>query len=325
VVSFVRGGLQDLSVSRTTFDWGVKVPGNPRHVMYVWLDALNNYVTGCGFPDPSHPKWRFWPADVHIIGKDIVRFHAIYWPAFLLSAGLPLPKRVFGHGFFTVRGEKMSKSAGNVVDPHQLIEPYGVDQIRYFFLREAPFGQDANYAEELIVTRINADLANDFGNLAQRSLSMIARNCDGRVPDFANRTEADRAILAAAYELPAKARAGMADFALHAIIADIWNVVSQANRYFAGQEPWTLRKSDPARMATVLGVTAEVLRVIGIMAQPFIPAAARKLLDQLAIPADRRMFVDVGPAAELRAGTPLPPPAALFPRLGAPAEARPTG
>ena len=182
IVSFVRSGLQDLSISRTTFDWGLPVPGDPKHVMYVWVDALNNYMTGCGFPDESDPRWHYWPADVHIIGKDIVRFHTVYWPAFLMSAGLPLPKRVFGHGFLFNRGEKMSKSVGNVIDPFALADTYGVDQLRYFFMREVPFGQDGNYSHEAIVNRINADLANDLGNLAQRSLSMIAKNCDGAVP-----------------------------------------------------------------------------------------------------------------------------------------------
>ena len=183
VKSFVRGGLQDLSISRTTFDWGIPVPGDPKHIMYVWVDALTNYLTGVGFPDEQSRKFkRYWPADVHIIGKDIIRFHAVYWPAFLMSAGVALPKRVFGHGFLYNRGEKMSKSVGNVVDPFVLAGDYGVDQLRYFLLREVPFGQDGNYSRDGIVQRINADLANDLGNLAQRSLSMIAKNCGGTVP-----------------------------------------------------------------------------------------------------------------------------------------------
>jgi methionyl-tRNA synthetase len=315
VVNFVRGGLQDLSVSRTTFDWGIPVPGNPRHVMYVWLDALQNYLTGCGFPDPAHPRAGFWPADVHIIGKDIVRFHAVYWPAFLMSAGVVPPKRVYGHGFFTVRGEKMSKSSGNVIDPHVLLDAYGVDALRYFFLREAPFGQDANYSEELIATRINADLANDLGNLAQRSLSMIARNCGGRLPGQGTVTEAEQTMLAAAYALPDKVRAAMVDFQIHRALADIWSVVGEANRYFAGQEPWALRKTDPARMETVLAVTAEVLRVVAILAQPVIPTAAANLLDQLAVPADKRLIAHAVPAHAAKAPTALPAPAPIFPRI----------
>jgi methionyl-tRNA synthetase len=314
IVSFVRSGLKDLSISRTTFSWGLPVPGDPKHVMYVWVDALNNYLTGCGFPDESDPRWTNWPADVHIIGKDIVRFHAVYWPAFLMSAGLPLPKRVFGHGFLLNRGEKMSKSVGNVMDPFTLADAYGVDQLRYFFLREVPFGQDGNYSHEAIVNRINADLANDLGNLAQRSLSMVAKNCDGTVPDPGELTEADRAILALAEALPGKGRAAVRDFALHTALADLWAVVADANRYFAAQEPWRLRKSDPARMGAVLYVTAEVLRVIGIMAQPFVPQAAAKLLDLLAVPEGERMIARIGADHRLRPGTPLPPPAPIFPR-----------
>jgi methionyl-tRNA synthetase len=314
IVSFVKSGLQDLSISRTTFNWGLPVPGDPKHVMYVWIDALNNYVTGCGFPDENSPRWHYWPADVHIIGKDIVRFHTVYWPAFLMSAGLPLPKRVFGHGFLFNRGEKMSKSVGNVIDPFTLAETYGVDQLRYFFMREVPFGQDGNYSHEAIVNRINADLANDLGNLAQRSLSMIAKNCDGAVPEPGELTPADCELLLAADALPAKGRAATEDFAVHTALADIWAVVSDANRYFASQEPWILRKKDPARMGTVLYVTAEVLRAIGIVTQPYIPTAAGKLLDLLAVPEEDRVLTAVGVSRRLQAGTPLPAPQAIFPR-----------
>jgi methionyl-tRNA synthetase len=321
VVSFVESGLKDLSISRTTFDWGIPVPGDPKHVMYVWVDALTNYLTGAGFPDESSPLRRFWPADVHVIGKDIVRFHTIYWPAFLMSAGLPLPKRVFGHGFLFNRGEKMSKSVGNVIDPASLASTYGVDQLRYFLLREVPFGQDGNYSHEAIVNRINADLANDLGNLAQRSLTMIGRNCDGRVPQPGDLADADRTLLALADALPERSRAAMDGFALHTVLAEIWSVVAEANRYFASQEPWILRKQDPARMATVLYVTAEVLREIGIMAQPFVPTAAATLLDLLAVAPDRRSFASVGPEARLAPGTPLPAPSPIFPRYVEPTEA----
>jgi methionyl-tRNA synthetase len=321
IVSFVSGGLQDLSISRTTFDWGIPVPGDPKHVMYVWVDALTNYLTGAGFPDETSQRWRYWPADVHVIGKDIVRFHTVYWPAFLMSAGFPLPKRVFGHGFLFNRGEKMSKSVGNVIDPASLVSAYGVDQLRYFFLREVPFGQDGNYSHEAIVNRINADLANDLGNLAQRSLTMIARNCDGLVPNPGPFTEADQALLALADALPEKARAAMDGFALHAILSEIWSVVADANRYFASQEPWILRKQDPARMGTVLYVTAEILREIGIMAQPFVPVAAARLLDLLAAAPDARDFAAIGSASRLAAGTPLPAPSPIFPRYVEPEEA----
>ena len=198
VASFVKGGLNDLSVSRTTFDWGIPVPGDERHIMYVWVDALTNYITATGFPDVESAKYKkFWPADIHVIGKDIVRFHAVYWPAFLMSAGLPLPKRVYAHGFLLNKGTKMAKSVGNVVSPAELSERYGLDQVRYFFMREVPFGQDGNYGQEAIVNRVNADLANDFGNLAQRSLSMIAKNCNGQVPQPGAFSDADEALLGA--------------------------------------------------------------------------------------------------------------------------------
>ena len=312
IVAFVKRGLKDLSISRTTFDWGIAVPGDPRHVMYVWVDALTNYITATGFPDASAPRADFWPADAHVIGKDITRFHAIYWPAFLMSAKLPVPKQIVVHGFLFSRGEKMSKSLGNVVAPADLVARYGVDQLRYFFMREVPFGQDGNYSHEAIVARINADLANDLGNLAQRSLSMIAKNCDGKVPVKGALTEADREILAEADGLLAEARAQHEIFAINRALDAIWKVVADANRYFAGQEPWALKRTDPARMETVLHVTAEVLRVLGILVQPYMPGAAARLLDSLAVPVSQRSFADI--AARLVPGTPLPAPAAIFPR-----------
>lgn len=314
IVAFVKRGLADLSISRTTFDWGIPVPGDPKHVMYVWVDALTNYITATGFPNLDDPKRRYWPCDAHVIGKDITRFHAIYWPAFLMSAGQPLPKQIVVHGFLFNRGEKMSKSTGNVIGPDDLIAQYGLDPVRYFFLREVSFGQDGSYSHEAIVNRINADLANDLGNLAQRSLSMIAKNCEGRAPDFAALEEADRAILAQAYGLGEKTRAAMETFALHTALAEIWKVVADANRYFAGQEPWTKRKTDPARMGAVLGVTAELLRVIAIHAQPAMPGAMAALLDLVAQPSDRRMFAHATEAHRIAPGTALPAPKPIFPR-----------
>jgi methionyl-tRNA synthetase len=314
VVSFVKQGLKDLSVSRTTFDWGVPVPGDEKHVMYVWVDALTNYITGVGHPDPDAPLWRRWPADLHVIGKDIVRFHAIYWPAFLMSAGIALPKRVFGHGFVFNRGEKMSKSVGNVIDPFALAEHYGLDQLRYFLLRDIPFGQDGNYSHEGIVTRTNADLANGIGNLAQRSLSMIAKNCGGVVPQKGDLAAEDEAILATAAEALEAARKAMAGQAIHHALAAVIAVVAEADRYFAGQAPWGLKKTDPARMETVLWTTAEVVRRIALLIQPYVPGSAAKLLDLLAVPADRRLFAHVGDADALTPGTPLPAPSGVFPR-----------
>jgi methionyl-tRNA synthetase len=314
ILSFVKSGLRDLSVSRTTFDWGIQVPGAPKHVMYVWVDALTNYITATGFPDEGGERRHFWPADVHIIGKDIIRFHAVYWPAFLMSAGLPLPKRVFGHGFLFNRGEKMSKSVGNVIDPFTLAAHYGVDQLRYFFLREVPFGQDGNYSHEAIVNRINADLANDLGNLAQRSLSMIAKNLNGVMPAFAQPEASDWELLEQAYGLVDKARAAMNDLALHTLLAETWKVVADANRYFASEEPWIKRKTDQARFEAILAVTAEVLRVIAIIAQPTIPESAGRLLDLLGVPADLRMFSHTNAGYRVDAGTILPPPQPIFPR-----------
>ncbi len=314
ILSFVKSGLRDLSVSRTTFDWGIQVPGDPKHVMYVWVDALTNYITATGWPDGNAARAAYWPANVHIIGKDIIRFHAVYWPAFLMSAGLPLPQRVFGHGFLFNRGEKMSKSVGNVIDPFSLAEHYGVDQLRYFFMREVPFGQDGNYSHEAIVNRINADLANDLGNLAQRSLSMIAKNLEGKMPKLGDLLEQDRVILGDAYALADKARKSIQDFALHHILADIWRVVADANRYFAGEEPWAKRKTDLARFETILAVTLETLRLVGLMTQPFMPQASAKLLDLLSVEPSSRDFTFMKAEARVEAGTLLPTPQAIFPR-----------
>ena len=312
IVSFVKRGLNDLSVSRTTFDWGIPVPGDPKHVMYVWVDALTNYLSATGFPEADAPRAKYWPATAHVIGKDITRFHAIYWPAFLMSAGLPVPEQIVVHGFLFSRGEKMSKSVGNVVAPADLVRNYGQDQTRYFFLREVPFGQDGNYSHEAIVNRVNADLANDLGNLAQRSLSMIAKNCNGKVPVCGTLSDADKEILAAADGIHAEARAAHETHAINKALDAIWRVVADANRYFAGQEPWALKKTDPARMETVLYVTAEVLRIVATLAQPYVPASAAKLLDLLAVPEDKRSFADLG--SRLVTGTALPAPQPVFPR-----------
>jgi methionyl-tRNA synthetase len=315
VMSFVKGGLQDLSISRTTFDWGIPVPDDPKHIMYVWVDALTNYITAVGYPDETSPKFRrYWPADLHVIGKDIVRFHAVYWPAFLMSAGLAVPRRIFSHGFLFNRGEKMSKSVGNVIDPFALVEAYGVDPLRYFFLREVPFGQDGNYSHEAIVARINADLANDLGNLAQRSLPMIARQFGGVLPEPSALSENDSALLASADALVGKAREAMRNQQLHQVLNAVWSVVAETNRYFAGEAPWALAKTDPKRQATVLYVTAETIRQIAILNLPFMPASASQLLDLLAVPPGERDFSYLGGGHRIRAGSVLPPPSPVFPK-----------
>jgi methionyl-tRNA synthetase len=313
VMSFVKGGLADLSVSRTSFDWGVPVPDSPGHVMYVWVDALTNYLTGSGYPNGGQGgRTGRWPADLHVIGKDIVRFHAVYWPAFLMSAGLDLPKQVFGHGFLLNRGEKMSKSVGNVIDPLEMAKLYGVDQLRYFLLREVSFGQDGSYSHEAIVTRCNADLANGLGNLAQRCLSIIAKNCEGRVPEPG--PAHDQLGLGALLE---RVEGAMQDLALNRALEIIWDGVALANRYFADMAPWSLRKEDPAMADGVLYWTAEAVRQLAILARWAIPESADKLLDLLGQGAGARDFAAL--AAPVAPGTQLPAPQGVFPRWVEPA------
>jgi methionyl-tRNA synthetase len=321
VISFVRRGLEDLSISRTTFDWGVPVPGDPKHVMYVWVDALTNYLTGVGFPDTGSERFRkFWPADVHVIGKDISRFHAIYWPAFLMSAGLEVPKRVMIHGFLHNRGVKMSKSLGNTVAPADWVEQYGLDQVRFFLLREVPFGADGSYSHEAVVGRMNSDLANNFGNLAQRSLSMVAKNCDGAVPQPGDLTPADTAILEQAHGLLETGRAAYDRQEFSRALESVWTVLGDTNAYFAEQQPWVLRKTDVGRMNTVLYVTLEVLRVVAILAQPVMPTSAGQILTALGQGTgsgdERRLFsaLDV----RIVPGTDLPAPTPVFPKYEEP-------
>ncbi|WGF89649.1 methionine--tRNA ligase [Marinivivus vitaminiproducens] len=316
VVRFVEGGLQDLSVSRTSFSWGVPVPGDPDHVVYVWLDALANYITALGYPDEAGDRYRtFWPADLHVVGKDILRFHAVFWPAFLMAASLPTPKRVFAHGWWTIEGQKMSKSLGNVIDPRSLIEEYGIDAVRYFLLREVPFGNDGDFSKRAMVGRLNSDLANDYGNLCQRVLSMIGRNCGGEVPMPGAFTDEDRALLDRAHGLLGIVRAEIENQALNRALEAIFEVVGLANRYVDAQAPWTLRKTDSARMATVLYVLAETIRHLAVLTQPVMPDASAKILDLLAQPDDARGFASLGASGQaLGPGTALPPPAPIFPR-----------
>ncbi len=327
VLRFVEGGLADLSISRTSFDWGVKVPGSERHVMYVWLDALTNYLTGVDYPDTDSETYRrFWPADVHVIGKDVVRFHAVYWPAFLMSAGLSLPKQVFGHGHVLLRGEKMSKSAGNVVDPQGLAEAFGVDALRYFLLRDVTFGQDGSYSPEAIVTRVNADLANSFGNLAQRTLSFIAKNCGGVLPVEGRADSADEGLLglvhhAVAEEVPAH----FGRLELSQGIETWMRAVFACNQYIDAQAPWALRKTDPERMNAVLATLYSAIIDLAVAIQPVVPGGAGRLLDQLGVPAAERNFSTLSEGklyARLAAsGFTLAPPTPIFPRLEMPANA----
>ncbi len=324
VLRFVEGGLKDLSVSRTSFDWGVPVPNSPGHVMYVWVDALTTYMTGIGYPDKSGDFARFWPANVHIIGKDIVRFHTVYWPAFLMSANLPLPKQVFGHGFLLSRGEKMSKSLGNVVDPMDLANLFGVDALRYFLMREVSFGQDGSYSPEAIVTRVNAELANSYGNLAQRTLSFIFKNLGGELPTGGEENADDLALLAqvrenCANDVPREFGA----FAFSQGL-DAWmRAVFACNQYIDAQAPWALRKTDPERMGVVLRTLVKAIRDLTLAVQPIIPTSAGHMLDQLGIPAGGRDFaalVDEDWYDRLvSSGFRLEAPTPLFPRLELPA------
>jgi methionyl-tRNA synthetase len=299
VVRFVGGGLKDLSVSRTSFNWGVPVPGSSEHVMYVWVDALTTYMTGVGFPEREGEFARYWPADIHLIGKDIVRFHAVYWPAFLMSAGLPVPRQVFGHGFLLARGEKMSKSLGNVVDPLALAERYGVDQLRYFLLREISFGQDGSYSDEAIVSRANAELANSFGNLAQRTFSMIFKNLDGVVPPPGELPE-DIELLGQVRSSIGRLAAEFEQLAFSAGLEAWMTAVFACNAYVDTAAPWALRKTAPERMAAVLGTLAGAVQLLTQAVEPVVPHAAGKLL----------AYLDEGRRTG-RVGQPQP----IFPRL----------
>ena len=315
VISFVKSGLNDLSISRTSFSWGIPVPGNPAHVIYVWFDALINYITAIGYPEVENSDYSaFWPAELHMVGKDILRFHTVYWHAFLMAAGLEPPRRVFAHGWWTVEGQKMSKSLGNFIAPKELVDRYGLDPLRYFLLRELPFGSDGDFSHRAVVGRLNGDLANDFGNLAQRVLAMINRNCAASVPRPGPVAEADERLLGEARGLLSRVRPLIAEQqAFHLALETIWRLVAEANRYVDEQAPWALRRTDPARMGTVLYTLAEVLRHLGIVTQPFVPDAAGMLLDQLAVPQEARRFADL--ADKLPPGRQLPAPSGIFPRF----------
>jgi methionyl-tRNA synthetase len=316
IFNFVKSGLRDLSVSRTTFSWGVPVPDAPKHVMYVWVDALSNYITALNYPEMGEGSLmeKFWPADLHVIGKDIIRFHAVYWPAFLMSAGIEVPKAISGHGMILTHGEKMSKSVGNIVSTEDVIEKFGVDALRYFLLRDISFGQDGDISNEALIARVNSNLANDLGNLAQRSLSMIAKNCGAVVPEHGALTDADNALLNKAYGLLDVVRREMDAQAFHKALEAIWVVIGDGNRYVDEQAPWTLKKTDSARMATVLYVLAEAIRCVALLVQPFMPTAMAAMLDQLSVPADQRTFAAIKAEHALKAGTPLPTPSGVFPR-----------
>ena len=316
VKSFVEGGLRDLSISRTSFNWGVPVPDNDKHIMYVWIDALTNYITAAGYPDVESEKFKnFWPADIHMVGKDILRFHAVYWPAFLMGAGLEPSNRIFAHGWWTSDGQKISKSLGNVIDPFDLVDEFGLDQVRYFLMREVSFGKDGDFNRQSMINRINSDLANDLGNLAQRSLSMIYKNCGGAIPCPDALSLDDKTLLDMVDCLLVYVRDCIDKQAINKYLELIWKVVSAANVYFTAQEPWALKVTDPARMATVLYVTAEAIRQISILSQPIMPDSAAKLLNTLNIPINERGFEYLGGVHRITTKNSIEKPQGVFPRF----------
>jgi methionyl-tRNA synthetase len=333
MIAFVEQGLKDLSVSRTSFDWGVKVPASDNHVMYVWVDALTNYLTGLGYPDDTPLMRDFWPASLHLIGKDIVRFHTIYWPAFLMSADLPLPRKVFGHGFLLNRGQKESKSLGNVTDPLALAEQFGVDALRYFLMREVAFGQDGSYSPEAIVLRANAELANSFGNLAQRTLSMIFKNMNGKlsliVDEEANNLQGseigpDLALLVFIDSVVEELQEKFNDLNFSVGLERWMAGVFRCNSYVDEQAPWTLRKTDPERMVAVLMTLFSAVRKLAIALRPVCPESIDKLLDQMGIPEEERNFAALNDDDWLGrlvdSGFTVGQPSGVFPRLELPAE-----
>jgi methionyl-tRNA synthetase len=317
VINFVKSGLNDLSISRTSFKWGVPIPGDENHIMYVWLDALTNYISALGYPDLDHEFKDFWPANVHMVGKDILRFHAIYWPAFLMAAGLEPPKRIVAHGWWTVEGQKISKSIGNVIDPVKLVEEFGLDQTRYFLMREVPFGNDGNYARSSMINRINSELANNIGNLSQRTLSMIQKNCQGKIPAFEVSSDEiyNCKLLKSASASIDKIRAHMHKQEFSASLEVILNLANEANSFIDSEAPWNLAKNDIPKMNQVLYILAESIRYIALLLLPFIPGSAGNILDQLAIKLDERSFANLNAEHALRPGNILPAPAPALPRF----------
>ncbi len=312
VLRFVEGGLTDLSISRTSFNWGIPVPGDEKHVIYVWLDALTNYITAIGYPDEGDDFTAFWEQSLHVVGKDILRFHTVYWPAFLMAAGLTPPKKIFAHGWWTNNGEKISKSLGNVIDPLKLAETYGVDPVRYFLMREVSFGQDGDFSDQALINRLNSDLANSYGNLAQRVLSFIAKQCEGRVPQPGTFTQEDRALLNQGQDLIETLRQHMDRQALHKYCEAVWRLIGEANKYVDEQKPWSLKATDPERMATILYVLADTIRQIALFTCPLMPEASGKILGQLALNEDQWSFASL--TQQLVPGTLLPAPYGVFPR-----------
>lgn len=317
VISFVKSGLNDLSISRTTFKWGIPVPGDEDHIMYVWLDALTNYISALGYPDTTGDYKTFWPADVHVVGKDITRFHAVYWPAFLMAADITPPKAIMAHGWWTNEGQKISKSLGNTIDPIALVNEFGLDQVRYFLMREMIFGNDGNFSHANFISRINTDLANKIGNLVQRTLAFIFKelgtipNIDDNFLDEAYNEE----ILLFASDMISTMRNSLVTFNISSSLDTIMKLVEMANIYIDKSAPWALKKTDHNKMNEVCYILLETIRYIGITLQPFVPQSASRILDQLSIPKDERNFRFLSKDYAIKQGAILTQPTPIFPRI----------
>lgn len=325
MINFIKNGLEDLCVSRTTFEWGIKVPFDTKHVVYVWFDALVNYITAAGFLHDREKFAQYWPADIHLVGKEIVRFHSIIWPIMLMALGVELPKMVYGHGWLVIEGDKMSKSKGNVVDPLALIDEFGPDAIRYFLLREITLGLDGSFSRDALIHRINSDLANDLGNLLHRTLNMIGRFNNGVIPAPGETEAVDDALIKLAYHTTASYETAMEKLDINTAIKEVWLLISRSNKYIDETAPWALAK-DPdkrQRLETVLYNLAETLRIVAVLISPFMPNTAPKIWAQLGIPADfsQATLADAKTWGGLNAGITVAKPEPIFPRIEDKAEA----